>query len=217
MNRRSTKMLRRVLKSQRRRHWRRCLLEPLENRRVLASYVRTGGSINDNITDNGTTDFSLQVGESVIVGDLNVHLDINHQQDADLDVYLIGPDGTRVELFTDVGGGGDNFSGTILDDEAATPITSGSAPFAGSYQPEGALSDFDGSDAKGEWTLEITDDRNRRSGSLNSWSIEITPSMPSGPPALTITDAFASGARDDRSLGSQWHGRAGRDAGDGVA
>ena len=151
----------------------------------MASYVGTGGSI----ADNGTTDFSLEdpMPDSVIVGDLNVHLDISHQQDADLDVYLIGPNGTRVELFTDVGGGGDNFSGTILDDEALTPITSGSAPFAGSYQPEGSLSDFDESDAQGTWTLEISDDRRRRSGSLNSWSIEVTPSIPSTPLIPTIS------------------------------
>ena len=36
--------------------------------------------------------------------DLNVTLNMTHTRDEDLDVFLIAPDGTRVELFTDVGG-----------------------------------------------------------------------------------------------------------------
>ncbi len=67
--------------------------------------------------------------------DVNVRVNITHTWDADLDVVLIAPDGTRVRLFDDVGGGGDNFANTILDDEASTPITSGFAPFAGAYRP----------------------------------------------------------------------------------
>ena len=56
-------------------------------------------------------------------------LDISHTYDADLDVTLIAPNGTRVELFTDVGGGGANFVGTILDDEASTAIQSAERAF----------------------------------------------------------------------------------------
>ena len=153
------------------------MVEHLENRVVLAAYLGMGGSI----ADNGTTNFTIEVPDSVIVGDLNVQVDIRHRQDADLDVYLVSPNGTRVELFSDVGGGGDDFNNTILDDEALTSIASGSAPFAGSYQPEGSLGAFDGSDAQGTWTLEITDDRNRRSGSLNSWSLDVTEATPSTP------------------------------------
>ena len=38
-------------------------------------------------------------------------------------MYLNSPNGTRVELFTDVDDGGHDFTGTTLDDEAATSIT----------------------------------------------------------------------------------------------
>jgi hypothetical protein len=75
-------------------------------------------------------------------------------------------------LFTDVGGSGDNFISTTLDDECATPITSGVAPFTGCYQPEGSLSAFDGEDSAGLWALEVTDDYVGDSGSLEAWSLE---------------------------------------------
>ncbi len=102
-------------------------------------------------------------------------------------VFLTSPDGTRVELFTDVGGGGDDFTGTTLDDEAGTSIALGSAPFSGSFQPEGSLSDFDGEDAQGTWTLEITDEKRREWGWLLSPSLDIAPAVPIGP-TLSIDD-----------------------------
>jgi subtilisin family serine protease len=119
------------------------------------------------------------------ISDLNVQLDITHTWNDDLDVFLISPDGTRVELFTDIGSDSDNFTNTILDDQADTSITQGSAPFTGSFRPEGSLSDFDGENAAGTWTLQIIDDFiSEDSGVLNSWSLTIESSEYS-----TVTDA----------------------------
>jgi subtilisin-like proprotein convertase family protein len=125
------------------------------------------------IPDAGTVTSTLEITEAGTIIDLDVKLDITHTKDRDLDVYLIAPDGTRVELFTDVGGLGDNFSNTILDDEASVAITDGSAPFDGSYQPEGILGDFDSNSVTGIWTLEVKDDLATNSGTLNSWSLII--------------------------------------------
>ncbi|MDY6990524.1 MAG: proprotein convertase P-domain-containing protein [Thermodesulfobacteriota bacterium] len=123
-----------------------------------------------DIPDPGTTSTITSCNALEIV-DVNVQLDINHTFDADLDIFLIAPDGTRIELSTDNGGSGDHFSNTVFDDEAATAITAGTAPFAGSYQPEEPLSGLDGMTANGTWTLEITDDYVEDTGSLNSWSL----------------------------------------------
>ena len=118
--------------------------EQLENRLLLATY-----SIDPNpdvqIPDPGTVMSTLTVADSFTIADINVTLDIIHTRDKDLDIFLIGPGpaNTRVELFTDVGGNGDNFANTTLDDEAATAITAGSAPFTDSFRPEGLLSDVD--------------------------------------------------------------------------
>jgi hypothetical protein len=96
------------------------------------------------ILDQGTIYSTVEVDLERTVVDVNAQVDITHWRDADLDGYLINPNGTRVELFTDVGGNGDNFEGTVLDDQTSTAITSGSAPFAGTYRPEGSLADFNG-------------------------------------------------------------------------
>ena len=126
------------------------------------------------IKDRAKTTSTISVPDAMSIVDVNVQLTISHTRDQDLDVYLIAPDGTRVELFTDVGGNGDHFTGTVLDSQASTSITAGSAPFASTYRPEGSLSVLNNKNALGTWTLEITDDQWLYSGTLTSWSITIT-------------------------------------------
>jgi subtilisin-like proprotein convertase family protein len=105
--------------------------------------------------------------------DVNVTLNIQHSWVSDLDVFLRSPGGILVELFTDVGGSGSNFTGTILDDSASVAISSGFAPFTGSFRPEGVLADFQGSDPNGEWSLILSDDSPFDAGTLLNWSLHI--------------------------------------------
>jgi subtilisin-like proprotein convertase family protein/subtilisin family serine protease len=126
-----------------------------------------------NILDNTTVISTIEITDEGIVRDLDVALDITHTWDADLDVFLTSPDGTRVELFSGVGGSDDNFEQTRLDDEAAESIMNGVAPFTGSYRPMGRLSDLDGLEITGTWTLEITDNFGGDIGTLNAWSLFI--------------------------------------------
>ena len=55
------------------------------------------------------------------ISDLDVQISITHTHDDYLAVYLMAPDGERVELFTGVGGNDDHFDNTIFDDEAYQP------------------------------------------------------------------------------------------------
>ncbi len=121
----------------------------------------------------GVVTSSLDVSANGMVYDLNVNLDISHAFVSDLAVTLLAPNGTLVELFSQVGGSGDNFGATRLDDQAGTPINEGNAPFKASYRPEGSLATFEHMDPSGTWTLEITDSQRGNSGTLNSWSLEI--------------------------------------------
>ncbi len=123
------------------------------------------------IPDLSTVTSTITITDSFRILDIDVQLNIEHTWDSDLDVFLIGPDGTRVELFTGVGGGAQNFAGTILDDEAAIRIANGSAPFIGRFRPEGLLSTFDDQNVQGTWTLEITDSADFDTGILRSWSL----------------------------------------------
>jgi subtilisin-like proprotein convertase family protein len=134
----------------------------------------TSADVPKSILDWTTVTSTLNVGSSFTLADVNAGpLNIAHTWDSDLDVFLISPLGTRVELFTEVGGSGDNFTNTVLDDECATSIASGAAPFTGCYRPEGSLSALDGQGSAGVWTLEITDGASGDTGTLQSWQLEL--------------------------------------------
>lgn len=124
-----------------------------------------------SIPDQSTATSELDVsGLSGTVLDMDVSLDISHSDQKDLDVFLISPAGTRVELLTDVGNFGDGVNPTTLDDQAASSIIEAEV-FYVEYRPEGLLSSFNSQDPNGTWTLEITDDAAGDVGILNSWSL----------------------------------------------
>jgi RHS repeat-associated protein len=135
----------------------------------------------------GTVTSTLDVPDSLRVTDLSVQLDISHTWDSDLSATLLAPDGTQIPLFSGVGGIGANFTGTIFDDAASTPISSGYAPFSGSFQPEGQLSEADGINAQGTWKLEVTDGTAGDMGTLNSWTLIIAAQHQGALPALRAT------------------------------
>lgn len=62
-----------------------------------------GDPIVVDIPDQGTITSPIDVEESFLIADVEVTLDIDHTFGNDLQVFLIGPDGTRVELIRDVG------------------------------------------------------------------------------------------------------------------
>ena len=129
------------------------------------------------------------------IADLKVKLDITHTRVADLDVYLhydsqifiLGQPSTSwtIELFTDVGGSGDNFRNTILDFDAPLSIKDGRAPFNGSYRPESPLA-FPLN--HGTWRLEVRDDTGGYAGTLNSWSLIVQDSVP---PTVISADNYS--------------------------
>jgi len=121
-----------------------------------------------NLTGVSST---ISVPDDKTVVDVNVTLSITHPYDGDVDIYLIGPDLTQIALSLDHGSTGDNYTNTTFDDEAGTPIASGTPPFTGSFQPDQALSAFDLGSALGNWTLKVADDAGGDTGTLDAWSI----------------------------------------------
>lgn len=114
------------------------------------SQIRTMGAINPDL--------------------LSVTIDIDHAFISDLDVALINPKGNVIVLFSNVGGDGDNFKGTLTD-SAFNRVEFGVAPFAGSFRPQDRLSDLSGLGTEGQWRLAIADFGPDDTGQLNAWAL----------------------------------------------
>ena len=135
--------------------------------------------LNLGIYDHQETLDSVQVTISPWafgIEDVNVLIDtVFHTYDADLD-YTLSHSGTSVIIIYHVGGSGDNFIGTHLDDSAATLIASGSPPFTGNFKPTLPLAAFNSFTANpnGYWRLRIWDNFNLDTGMLKAWCLEIS-------------------------------------------
>jgi subtilisin-like proprotein convertase family protein len=141
--------------------------------------------LNSSILDNSLMFASINIpaGNVMSIVDVNVRVRIDHEAAGDIDMYLIAPNGTTVQLATDVGSldndfgaGAPDCSGvfTTFDDESPVLIAAASAPFVGSFRPEGSLSAFDGKPHTGTWLLQITDDQaNGQTGTLYCWELTI--------------------------------------------
>jgi len=130
--------------------------------------VDSGGPIPATGT-SGTSTFYFNVPaylSTSTISDLNVVFSAEHTWVSDLSVSLKSPEGTQLSLFSGVGYSGDNFQDTLLDDEATTSINQGTAPFQGSFRPDGSLAIFDGQKPNGQWTLTVTDNFSGDSGRL---------------------------------------------------
>jgi len=146
------------------------------------------GTINSQtqLCRNGLNIFIPSLGnaapDSIVVNipnafnvvDVNVRLDtVIHTWVSDLQFNLRR--GTvNVNFVSGVGGSGDNFIQCKLDDSAATPITSGTAPFTGTWRPTSPLIPFNGQPVNGSWVLLISDLVAGDSGFLRAWCIQVT-------------------------------------------
>jgi subtilisin-like proprotein convertase family protein/acetylornithine deacetylase/succinyl-diaminopimelate desuccinylase-like protein len=139
------------------------------------------------ISNLTTITSSTVIASTQTVVDVNVQVDVQHNADRDLDVFLIAPNGTRVELTTDNGGTGNDFTNTVFDDEATQTLQQGNPPYTGSFKPEGSLATLDGVPANGTWKLEVTDDATNNVGNLLGWRLDLTLTVP---PVCNVCDAL---------------------------
>ena len=136
------------------------------------------------LNDHQTAVDSLQValGSGCVILDVNVKIgNVTHTWDSDLSFYLRkGTVGAKI--INKVGGSGDNFVNTVLNDSATTPIASGTAPFTGSYIPSAPLAPFNFGAGLGDgyWKLVITDTATGDTGVLTNWCLQVTYSCPVG-------------------------------------
>jgi subtilisin-like proprotein convertase family protein len=172
------------------------------------------GNIAIPTPDLNTVDIPINVTDVGVLADISVKLRMNHTFDGDLEIRLIGPDGTSVLLADNRGGAGVNFgtgandcSGipTVFDDSAPIAIGSGTAPFAGSFRPDSPLAAFNGKSVNGVWVLRITDIGSMDVGVVGCVTLEIsrqpfaccgvpgTPELMAAPPITLANESCAPG------------------------
>ncbi len=98
---------------------------------VTKSYTFTGDvPIPDfSVDPNGISNVLKVIGipDGVEIKHIAVNLNVDHTWDADLDISLIDPQGTTIDLSSDNGGPGDNYTNTTFDDGATNAPIKGLA------------------------------------------------------------------------------------------
>jgi uncharacterized repeat protein (TIGR01451 family) len=146
---------------------------------------------------------TMTITDDLEISDLNFRVDsLTHTFTGDLTVLLRAPNGygsdliwLREILFG--GGDGDDFTNTLIDDASANDLNQTfdtDAPYTGDWQPAfnsdvwnlfgdptifpdpvGQLSRLNGMSTQGDWKVLVSDNFNLDSGTLNAWSLIVTP------------------------------------------
>jgi subtilisin-like proprotein convertase family protein len=138
-------------------------------------FAGSTGQISD---DGSVSNYTATVSGLAPLGNgfglVKVCLDISHTYDSDLNVHLISPSGIEINLFSGLGGGDDNFTGTCLSQSGETSINAGIAPFTGVFRPQESLGNENtGQSGNGVWTLKVVDTYPfADTGTVNAWSLE---------------------------------------------
>jgi subtilisin-like proprotein convertase family protein len=144
------------------------------------SYAQTFSGTGGLVPDDGTTiEFPITVSgltpstiDTSTFGLETVCITMTHTYDSDIDMRLVAPDGTVVLLASGVGGSDDDFMNTCFNMGASTPIGMGTAPFTGTFKPQGQLGYLNnGQNGNGTWKLRIVDMYGADQGNLLSWNI----------------------------------------------
>ncbi len=143
-------------------------------------------------------DAVIEIDCHLTILDLDVGITLTHSSVFDLQISLQGPDGTTLslnaynpdnEFFT-----GADYSQTIFDDEAQTPIGQAQPPFTGRFRPDAGnlLEIFDGQDAYGLWQLQIYDAYYHDTGTLESFELTIATPEPATVVLLVLGTGLAA-------------------------
>lgn len=165
---------------------------------------------------------SLAIVDDYEIADLNFRMDsLTHTWSGDINVMLRAPNGYGTDLISWTGrsasgtaNSGDNFINTVIDDTAALPndllnTNAAAAPFTGdwlpafnapswtliglpSVDPVGQLSRVNGLSTLGTWDLRVADEVGGDIGTLNQWSLIVTPRAFTCTPFFPPTAAHVS-------------------------
>ncbi len=154
---------------------------------ILKGSTTTGTSATTPLTYNSTdvpltiptlhsVTSIITVPDNFVISDVSVKLNITFPNDPDLSAALIAPDGTAVQLFTNLPATGNrqNFTNTLFNDNAPTLIQNAGSPYFSTtgFKPQESLDTvLEGQLSAGTYTLVITNASATNTGTLNSWSL----------------------------------------------
>lgn len=133
------------------------------------------------IPDGVLVSIPLEVTNNFRIARARVKVHATHSSVGQLKIGLRGPYGvTSVLLSDNRGGAGNNFglnceSPTTFTDQAVVSVTAGVAPFMGAFRPEETLAVFDTKESAGTWYLDVLDSVPGVLGSIQCWSLELSP------------------------------------------
>lgn len=128
----------------------------------------------------------------------SVCLNITHSFDQDLVIQLKSPDGNVITLAGGVGNNGHDFTNTCFAENGTNGyITSGTAPFSGTFIPQQSLNVLNnGQNPNGIWTLIISDANLADTGSYHNCKINFSTSPPPDPPIPPIVCTYCTCANN---------------------
>jgi len=158
-------------------------------------------------TFSGTpVDSSITIGDSFTVGEVDVTVDIAHADIGELEIELIAPDNTTVILHDRSDSGSSDLMTTY--DEEREPD-----------QNPGAMANFNGSSAQGNWRLSVTDAALgipiTPAGTINGWSLTLIPTggaicspldCPGDPTPAAVPATLSVGRENGAEIRLNWSG-----------
>ncbi len=152
---------------------------------LFAAVTESSTNVPVAIPDNSSTTSTLNFSVTGTITDANLQFTITHAWDSDVVVSLTSPAAPIQLLVQNCGGSADNFTNTVIDEDAGAMTCAGGTgpPFTGSFQSPaaGTMNAFDGTASNGIWTLTVGDDSAIITGTLQSWSLTLD-----GPPPLPV-------------------------------
>jgi uncharacterized repeat protein (TIGR01451 family) len=120
------------------------------------------------------TTILLNIPDSFIINDVRVGFNALHTWRSDIQLWVMSPQGTMVNLFLNQDGSADNFD--VLFEDGGGPVDSTNHDvnppyYEYSWAPVSPLVAFVGEDALGNWELQICDAAGGDIGSVERWAL----------------------------------------------
>ena len=134
----------------------------------------------DDSTNLGTAQTSIfTFGISGITGTVGtklqkININLNHSNVGNIAIQLKAPSGQTIYLSNLNGGTGDNYTNTTFATTSTNSISSGIAPFTGTYSPQNPFSGLSASTANGTWTISVLNNSQTIHGQLLNFSLTFT-------------------------------------------